>query len=204
MNCLVNIREFLWNPLAQDKSPVFSLMFLGFSMALSACQTNVRKARADQLGWDELTTVAHLKEYSVSFTAFRQEPLLKAAKGNNSLAQLVVSRGIETPIPYEQGVLGTIGSAKFFITTKDKIQTFSRLYWVMVKVLSEKYGCFILNKWNYKDRVNIRCRDRRRIVLWRKSGPDYIQFYGRQFDKQGYEIEVKKRRIVRISSQKII
>jgi hypothetical protein len=120
------------------------------------------------------------------------------------LSWLALSRGVDQPISYQNGVFGLIGSAKFFATTTDKVRDYDHLYWVMVKVLSEKYGCFMTTKQNVGDEVNITCRDKRVIRFWRSQGTDWIQFYARQFDRQGYEIKVEKRRVVRISAEPVL
>src|SRR5262245_51164657 len=62
---------------------------------------------------------------------------------NPRLASLALAKSLENPTSYQGGVLGFLGPAKVFVTTLDHIRDDARLYWVMVKVLSEKYGCFM-------------------------------------------------------------
>lgn len=120
------------------------------------------------------------------------------------LAHLAVSRAVENPIHYQDGVFGLVGSTKFYVTTRERIGTYDRLYWVIVKVMSEKYGCFMVSKIQTDDKLQINCRDKRQIVVWRAAGRKWIQFYARQYDRDGYEIKVVKRRIVRIGDRPVL
>jgi hypothetical protein len=165
-----------------------------------------------ELGWEELTTVtatqfkpdpAHYIEDTI-LTPTRLRQLTPRLRKLPRLAQLVVSRSIDEPKLYELGVLGKVGHARMFVAERSKIADFGRLYWVMVKVLSEKYGCFMKRRINEVHKVTIQCRDHRNIVLWRSMGDDWIQFYARQFDARGYEIMVRRRKIVRISATPIL
>jgi hypothetical protein len=120
------------------------------------------------------------------------------------LARLALARSLENPSLFDLGVLGMVGTSRLFVTTSDKIKNYERLYWTMVQVLSRKYGCFIRTKLRTGDETKVTCKDKRTIVFWRSQGAGWIQFFSRQFDKEGYEIMVKKRRIVRISNERII
>ncbi len=120
------------------------------------------------------------------------------------LAHLAISRSIENPIHYQDGVLGQVGTTKFFVTTRERVATFNRLYWVMVKVLSEKYSCFMVSKQQIDDQLRVTCRDKRQIVVWRAAGRNWIQFYARQYDRDGYEIQVVKRKIVRVGDRRLV
>lgn len=106
--------------------------------------------------------------------------------------------------PYEGGFYGTRGLTKIFIAPTSKIGDYSRLYWVMVKVLSEKYGCFMVAKQYAGDTTRVFCRDKRQIVFWQSRTKDWIQFASRQYDREGFEIAVKRRRIVRVSHNPVI
>jgi len=106
--------------------------------------------------------------------------------------------------PYEGGYYGTRGLTKIFIAPTSKIGDYSRLYWVMVKVLSEKYGCFMVAKQYARDTTRVFCRDKRQIVFWQSRTKDWIQFATRQYDREGFEIAVRRRRIVRVSHNPVI
>lgn len=117
---------------------------------------------------------------------------------NQSLSRLPVNT------PYEGGYYGTQGLTKIFIAPTSKIGDYSRLYWVMVKVLSEKYGCFMVAKQYARDTTRVFCRDKRQIVFWQSKTRNWIQFATRQYDREGFEIAVKRRRIVRVSNNPVI
>lgn len=117
----------------------------------------------------------------------RQEP---------KLMHIAINRSVESPQSFSNGVYGKIGSAVFYGTTLDRVPDWDRLYWVMVKVLSEKYGCFMRAKVT-RGNINIFfCRDSRRVVFWRAKGNDWIQFHARQFDASWRELVVQRGQIV--------
>lgn len=140
----------------------------------------------------------------IVLTPDRLSALPAGIRRSPDLAHLAVSRQLAAPVPYEGGVFGTVGAAKMWVGTTAEIKDFSRLYWVMVKVLSEKYGCFMVAKQNFPERTWVKCRDKRQIVLWPSKGPGWIQFFGRQYDRDGFEIMVKKKKIVRISEERVL
>ncbi|MCX6124262.1 MAG: hypothetical protein NTV34_05865 [Proteobacteria bacterium] len=109
---------------------------------------------------------------------------------DGDLLRWVKDLKIERPRDYEGGVYGKVGSATVYIAPKSKIPDYDRLHWVMVKVLSEKYGCFILRKETFAHNVSVGCRDRRRIVFKRSRGDEWIMFYGRQYDLAGNEVVI--------------
>lgn len=121
-----------------------------------------------------------------------------------TLARLALKQPLEDPIEYHGGVYGLVGPAKFFAASRERIKDDNRLYWIMVRVLSEKYGCFMTAKYNYGDLTRVTCRDKRQIVFWRSRNRESIQFLARQYDAAGFEIVVKNRKIVRISKEKVI
>lgn len=123
---------------------------------------------------------------------------------NKAAASLQIMRGLTQATFYEGGTYGTRGPSKVFIAPTSIIRDYSRLYWVMVKVLSEKYGCFMVAKRYERDTTRIWCRDKRQIVFWQSKSRDWIQFATRQYDRDGFEIAVRKRRIVRISTDPVI
>ncbi len=120
------------------------------------------------------------------------------------LAHFAVSRSMAAPVAYEGGVFGTVGNAKMFVGSSSSIGSYDRLYWVMVKVLSEKFGCFMVAKQNHPEKTWVKCRDKRQIVFWKSKGPGFVQFFARQFDREGYEIVVKKKKIVRVGTEKVL
>ena len=136
-------------------------------------------------------------------TPERLKALPLSLQHQTDLAQLSVSRTISDPIEYYGGVFGRVGSAKFFVTTRDRVADYDYLYRVMVQVLSEKFSCFMVAKQTIGEAVHAICRDHRRVVFSRSLGRNWIQFYARQYDREGYEIKVEKRKIVRIGAEKM-
>ena len=100
--------------------------------------------------------------------------------------------------PYEGGMLGYSGGARTFVASRQVIKNDHRLYWVMVKVLSERYGCFISAKQKRGEETWIQCRDGRQVLFWQDLDRKWIQFQARQFDREGFEIAVVKHQIVRL------
>jgi hypothetical protein len=54
------------------------------------------------------------------------------------------------------GVYGKIGPNSIFVAERSAIPNYDRLYWVMVRILSEKYGCFIRRKVDRGDFVSFK------------------------------------------------
>ncbi len=164
------------------------------------------------LEWDEVLS-GSIERYETNPAIIFEDAMLTperlasmpyGLRSNPELARLAVTRAIENPIDYHDGVFGMVGGAKFFATTKAQVPNFDHLYRVIVRVLSEKYGCFMTSKQNIGESIKFTCRDRRRIVVWRATGGNWIQFYARQYDRDGYEIKVVKKQIVRISTDPVL
>lgn len=119
-------------------------------------------------------------------------------EANKSLVQLAEEIGpqFKNPKPFDLGLYGKVGTASFYISTPQNIPTTDRLYWVMVRVLSEKYGCFMVDKDTSGDHTSFTCRDGRRIGFTRFLNPDFVAFVSRQYDKAGYELVVNNRKII--------
>jgi hypothetical protein len=173
-------------------------------------------------GWDELVLIpggrpelqggelplaAHTPTVGANAQHLAPERLAalpETLKREPELARLALTRGLENPTHWRDGVYGTVGPVKFYVTTTEAIPDEDRLYPVMIALLSEKYGCFIKGRVKSATSTLMRCRDNRQIVFWRGRGPGWVQFYARQYDADGYEIVVKNRRIVRISKERRI
>lgn len=141
--------------------------------------------------WDEIleSRPKHFADASVTLSSSTALASSSDSRSTDDmLVQWTQELKIKNPKDYEGGVYGKVGNATVFITARAKIADFDRLYWVMVKVLSEKYGCFIVRKKSSEQIVSVDCRDKRRIVLRRSAGSEWIMFYGRQYDRQGREI----------------
>ena len=108
-----------------------------------------------------------------------------------TLDQLASGFQMEKPVRYEGGVYGKKGHIPVFAARLADIPDYDRLYWVMVKVLSEKYGCFMKRKASTHNQVTVECRDKRRVVFHRNRGDGWIQFYGRQYNQEGKEVVIR-------------
>lgn len=116
--------------------------------------------------------------------------------GNHLLAELALRRSVTNPVPLDLGVYGKVGTATFFAAPVKRIPDYDRLYWTMMKVLSEKYGCFVKTKLVTGSTLKFTCRDKRTVVLWRSKQEQFLQFYGRQYDAQGRELIVSKHKVI--------
>lgn len=173
---------------------------------LSSCGS-AQKKRAGELDWDDL--VSHRQHYEA--TPIPSGSLVNANSGSNAvdspegaktgmvksrsqgptLEQLAAGFQMEKPVRYEGGVYGKKGHIPVFAARLADIPDYDRLYWVMVKVLSEKYGCFMKRKASTHNQVMVECRDKRRVVLHRNRGDGWIQFYGRQYNADGKEVVIR-------------
>lgn len=155
------------------------------------------------VAWDQVVTEKPVvfqpsPDYPVEAEVDPEELAIMASRlgGNHSLAEIAIRRAIRNPVLLDRGVYGKVGTATYFATTTDKIPTFDRLYWAMVKVLSEKYGCFMKTKSTQGSAVRFGCRDGRSVVMWRAKNDRYMQFYGRQYDRNGQELIVEKHQVI--------
>ena len=112
---------------------------------------------------------------------------------DDELSKIAAGFGLERPQKMDLGVYGKIGQHTVFVAPRRVIGDYDRLYWVMVRVLSEKYGCFIKSKVSTAKIVRFECRDRRTVVLDRDISGSFAKFSGRQFDVLGREIVIKPR-----------
>ena len=186
-------------------------IFLLTGSVLSGC-TPPEELDGDELeptmNWDEL--VFYSDPSSRESVATTEESAavvsrIAAVSGSGSeLSRQIALNSIENPSPYAGGLLGAKGDSKYFIASLSAIPEYNRLYWVMVKVLSEKYSCFIKSKQEIGSMTRITCRDKRQVLFWKKQSGQYIEFLARQFDRDGYEIKVIRKKIVRISNVRVI
>jgi hypothetical protein len=93
--------------------------------------------------------------------------------------------------PLDLGVIGKVGPAIVFLGSKETIPDSTRLYWAMVRVLSERYGCFMTEKRDTGHIISFTCRDKRRVVFNHGSNDELIYFSARQYNRQGEELHVK-------------
>jgi hypothetical protein len=149
----------------------------------------VARVDGDHLEW--------LRFSPENVSRLRLESLPPEILGDPDRACLATGFSLERPQFLDVGVYGKIGTATAFVARRSKIADYDRLYWVMVRVLSEKYGCFIRKKTNLGQTVRFECRDQRVVVLDRDISGGFAKFSGRQFDQMGREIIVKPRPVAR-------
>lgn len=121
----------------------------------------------------------------------RTERLSEELRADPDLARLAVRRSIEKPALLDQGVYGKLGSSTVYFAPSERVGSSDRLYWTMVRVLSEKYGCFIVEKKRQDERFHFRCRDGRKVVMHRKIDKKIAHFWGRQYSASGEEVKIK-------------
>lgn len=171
-------------------------LILFLSLTVEACVTPTSAADDEDLRDEDLKLKASWHDFLGHVSP--DLPLYNALV--NGPAKRAVPAPLQTPELYEGGVFGYLGSAKAFVARRRTIPDYQRLYWVMVKVLSEKYSCFMTAKQNRGDETWVQCRDGRQVVFWRDQSSKWIQFQARQYDQEGFEIAVRKHQIVRIGA----
>lgn len=183
---------------------IYSFRMAVKTVALLSGMAFTAQVRADEaakrlvIDWGDLmhgrSAVADLRpESPVEFEVLpeRTGRLSADLRADPDLARLAVRRSLERPVVFDQGVYGKLGSSTVYMAPADRVGSGDRLYWTMVRVLSEKYGCFIVEKKREADRFQFRCRDGRRVVMNRKIDKRVAHFWGRQFTATGEEVEVR-------------
>jgi len=154
-----------------------------------------------EMPWEEFSSLPNEEVLSGQIT--KASPLHAAApvrlltpeQPHSKVTKLQLSNSAA----YAGGILGWVGSAKAFVAPISTVPDDHRLYWVMVKVLSEKYSCFMTSKQSAGARLLVRCADGRRVLMHRERGVDFVQFHAHQYDTEGYEILVKQHKKMRVS-----
>lgn len=88
----------------------------------------------------------------------------------------------------DSGLYGKLGSTSLFVADRASIATYDRLYWTMVRILSEKYACFIKGKVDRGQLVSFKCRDQRTVTMARKISKNFSIIQTRQYGPDGREI----------------
>jgi hypothetical protein len=114
--------------------------------------------------------------------------------GSEKLQDDLELLGVSRIEAVDVGFLGKMGRSVVFAAEKRLIPDYDRLYWVMIRVLSEKYGCFVRRKIDRGDLVAFKCRDQRIVTFRRKMTRDHAVFKARQYGADGREIAVVKKK----------
>ena len=140
--------------------------------------------------------------YSVEVPQGYLQELPPAIRASLALSQLTWLHRLERPRKYDKGVLGKRDDANFFVALKKDIPDYKRLYWVMVRVLSKEYGCFMRGRFELGiNSFGIVCRDKRLVVFHQAAGTETIEFNSRQYDRTGHELIVRNRKVIRKGRQ---
>lgn len=102
------------------------------------------------------------------------------------------------------GFIGKMGPSVVFAAEKRLVSSYNRLYWVMIRVLSEKYGCFARRKIDRGELVAFKCRDQRIVTFRRRMTDRFAVFKARQYGFDGREIVVVRKRPVLASRSKVV
>lgn len=121
----------------------------------------------------------------------RTRDLAVELQADPELARIAVRRALEKPAAFDQGVYGKLGKSTVYVAPARRVKSTNRLYWTMVKVLSEKYGCFIVDKKREGEDFKFHCRDGRLVRMKRKVHGAELVFWGRQYHANGEEVDIK-------------
>jgi len=155
-------------------------MFLGL-LGLGAVIGCVPKEELDSddlepsLEWEEIMSQNDFWGDDLAASAAVPAPVVskkQAIEGHVEKSRQAILGNIENAAPYAGGIFGLKGSSKYFIASTTSIPEYDRLYWVIVKVLSEKYSCFIRAKQDIGLMTRFTCRDKRQVVFWKKKITD--------------------------------
>ena len=143
--------------------------------------------------------------YAVQVPGTYLKKLPPEIRRRQDLRQLTWLHQLEKPRKYDKGVLGKRDDANFFVALKKDIPNFKRLYWVMVRVLSKEYGCFMRGRFELgHNAFGIVCRDKRLVVFHQSEGTETIEFNSRQYDRFGHELIVRNRKVIRRGRQGVM
>lgn len=125
------------------------------------------------------------------------------SRGKNLPGELSML-GVSRVEPVDVGFAGKMGHSVVFAAEKRLIPDYDRLYWVMIRVLSEKYGCFIRKKIDRGELVAFKCRDQRIVTFRRRLTEHYAVFKARQYRSDGREIVIANKRSKRVASSRVV
>lgn len=98
---------------------------------------------------------------------------------------------------FKGGIYGKKLETTIFMSTVDEIAGWTELYWAMVQVLSEKYGCFMNKKLKRGNIVAFKCSDGRTVAFQSFRKDNLVYFRGRQYDEWGRLLHVEKHRVIK-------
>ena len=83
----------------------------------------------------------------------------------------------------ENGVYGHYKQSRVFFTIPELVPDDTKLYWAMIKILSEKFACFMVKKRKSGNLYRFYCKDKRSVVFRKGRVGKTVHFYGRTYDE---------------------
>ncbi len=114
----------------------------------------------------------------------------------NSIIQSAQKNQIRNITISKEGIFGKHRSSVVFFGHIEKVPTQARLYWVMVKALSEKYGCFMVRKLTARSQTSFTCKDGRMVVFKYGRTEKMYHFFATQFDRNGRLLMVEDGEVI--------
>jgi hypothetical protein len=130
---------------------------------------------------------------NISVSSVARVPV--AVKIERTVREELSALGVGKLEVMDLGVYGKIGPNSIFVAERTAIPNYDRLYWVMVRILSEKYGCFIRRKVDRGHSVSFQCRDQRTVTMARKMSGRFAMLHVQQFDRSGRGIDTRGARL---------
>ncbi len=78
------------------------------------------------------------------------------------------------------GVYGKKNNSWYFLGDKNIVENNDRMYWNIVRVLSEKFGCFSNQKKDDGNKLKFRCRDGKKIIVRRQLDDKHAFFIAKK------------------------
>jgi hypothetical protein len=186
----------------ENRSVRITIMKILVCILLAGCQHAEAPSVATEREWliaeVEADSMGDATELNWSENFWRRYRNLPAPlRSDERMARLAAMREMDQVQSYEKGIWGKRSGAGHFAAASHSYRDSSRLYWVMVKALSEKYGCFMRERRMVSNINYFRCRDRRQVVIWKNTGPGWVEFFARQYDQHGHEIRVENHIAIR-------
>lgn len=169
-------------------------LFVLIACSLSGCST-VKSNMVDEWSLETFHEISKSSSVSKKYASLSNYQTVSPEKtgavvGMNSISDELSRLGARNIQRLDLGVYAKIGSRVVFVADRKVVSDYDRLYWVMVKILSEKYGCFITRKIDMGEQVYFRCRDRRTVAMLRRLSGNFAVLQSRQYDSSGVEIQI--------------
>lgn len=181
-----------------DSLPRFPILLLCQGLAGCVHSGTLQLTQQPEALWDEVTQPARHSTFApkayLPIRLAAADALIGALppflQEDRPLALATAERFLTRPRPYGPGVYGKVGSSTAFLARREAVAGERELYFIMVQVLSEHYGCFMRKRHRQGRRYLFRCRDGRQVVMDPRWGEDWVEFNGYQFDRAGREIVI--------------